>query len=107
MGSKGSCPLMYEWHGTRYWGAAHGLAGIAHTLMDVELEAEEEALVTGTLRYMIQNRFPSGNYPSSEKSERDRLVHWCHGAPGVALSLVKAAKVVQASTFLSIYCLRE
>ncbi|KAF6152083.1 hypothetical protein GIB67_031405 [Kingdonia uniflora] len=25
-----SCPLMFRWHGTRYWGAAHGLAGILH-----------------------------------------------------------------------------
>lgn len=43
---------------------------------------------------MIRNRFPSGNYPSSEGSESDRLVHWCHGAPGVALTLAKAAKVI-------------
>ncbi len=25
--------LMYEWHGTRYLGAAHGLVGICHTLL--------------------------------------------------------------------------
>lgn len=90
---KGSCPLMYEWHGKRYWGAAHGLAGIMNVLMDVELKPDEAEDVKGTLRYMIKNRFPSGNYPSSEGNETDRLVHWCHGAPGVALTLVKAAKV--------------
>ncbi|KAK6154329.1 hypothetical protein DH2020_008577 [Rehmannia glutinosa] len=42
----------------------------------------------------------SGNYPSSEGSETDRLVHWCHGAPGVALTLVKAAKVFESDEFL-------
>ncbi|KAI3835051.1 hypothetical protein MKX03_020345 [Papaver bracteatum] len=89
----GRCPLMYEWHGKKYWGAAHGLAGIVHVLMDMELKPDEVEDVKGTLRYMIQNRFPSGNYPSSEKSESDRLVHWCHGSPGVALTLVKAAQV--------------
>ncbi|PKU59666.1 hypothetical protein MA16_Dca028691 [Dendrobium catenatum] len=84
---------MYEWHGKKYWGAAHGLAGIMHVLMDMELKAEEIEYVKGTLLYMIKNRFPSGNYPSSENSETDRLVHWCHGAPGITLTLVKAAQV--------------
>lgn len=93
LSNKGRCPLMYEWHGKKYWGAAHGLAGIVHVLMDMELKPDEVEDVKGTLRYMIQNRFPSGNYPSSEESESDRLVHWCHGSPGVALTLVKAAQV--------------
>lgn len=94
MSSKGKCPLMYEWHGKKYWGAAHGLAGIMHVLMDMELKPDELEDVKGTLHYMIKNRYPSGNYPSSEGSESDRLVHWCHGTPGVALTLVKAAEVI-------------
>ncbi|GFP78597.1 lanc-like protein gcr2 [Phtheirospermum japonicum] len=94
------CPLMFEWHGKKYWGAAHGLAGIVNLLMDMELKPDEAEHVKGTLRYMIENRFPSGNYPSSEGSETDRLVHWCHGAPGVALTLVKAAKVFKSEEFL-------
>ena len=94
MSRKGKCPLMYEWHGKKYWGAAHGLAGIMHVLMDMELKPDELEDVKGTLHYMIKNRYPSGNYPSSEGSESDRLVHWCHGTPGVALTLVKAAEVI-------------
>ncbi|KAK7324591.1 hypothetical protein VNO77_28278 [Canavalia gladiata] len=97
---KGRCPLMYEWHGKKYWGAAHGLAGIMHVLMDMELKPGEVEDVKGTLRYMIKNHFPSGNYPSSEGSESDRLVHWCHGAPGVTLTLVKAAEVFGDKEFL-------
>ncbi|KAF2285997.1 hypothetical protein GH714_009579 [Hevea brasiliensis] len=97
---RDKCPLMYEWHGKKYWGAAHGLAGIMHVLMDMELKPNEIEDVKGTLRYMIKNRFPSGNYPSSEGSESDRLVHWCHGAPGVALTLVKAAEVFGDHEFL-------
>lgn len=93
LGERVKCPLMFEWHGKKYWGAAHGLAGIMHVLMHVELEPDEMEDVKGTLSYMIQHRFPSGNYLSSEGSESDRLVHWCHGAPGVALTLVKAAQV--------------
>ncbi|KAF3796216.1 LanC-like protein [Nymphaea thermarum] len=99
LSQQGGSPLMYAWHGKKYWGAAHGLAGIMHVLMDMQLNPEEQESVKGTLRYMIQNRFPSGNYPSSEGSSTDRLVHWCHGAPGVALTLCKAAKVFRDEQF--------
>ncbi|KAI5071569.1 hypothetical protein GOP47_0013820 [Adiantum capillus-veneris] len=86
-------PLMYEWHGKKYWGAAHGLAGIMHVLMHFPLSEDDANDVKGTLHYMIANRLPSGNYPAAEGDTDDRLVHWCHGAPGVLLTLCKAAEV--------------
>ncbi|GFZ07511.1 G protein coupled receptor [Actinidia rufa] len=98
--NKGRCLLMYEWHGKKYWGAAHGVPGIMHVLMDTELKPDEVEDVKGTLRYMIQNSLPSGNYPSGEGSESDRLVHWCHGASGVALTLMKAAEVFGDEEFV-------
>ncbi|KAL6561589.1 LanC-like protein gcl2 [Orobanche minor] len=101
LGRSGGSPLMFEWHGERYLGAAHGLAGIMHVLMEFELAADEIEDVKGTLRYMIRSRFPSGNYPISEEDRRrDVLVHWCHGAPGIALTLVKAAQVFGDKEFL-------
>ncbi|EHA8592028.1 putative LanC-like protein GCL2 [Cocos nucifera] len=100
LSNRGSCPLMYKWYEEKYWGAAHGLAGIMHVLMDVELKPDEKEDIKGSLHYMVQNRFPSGNYPSSEGSYDDHLVHWCHGAPGVALTLTKAAQVFQEEQFL-------
>lgn len=91
--SHEDCPLMYEWHGKKYWGAAHGLAGIVHVLMHFQLSKQAKEDVKGTLRYMMKSRFSSSNYPSSEGSTTDRLVHWCHGAPGVALTLCKASQM--------------
>jgi lantibiotic modifying enzyme len=103
LASKGSSPLMYEWHGKKYWGAAHGLAGIMHVLMHTELKPDGQDDVKNTLQYIIKNRFPSGNYPSSEGNDSDRLVHWCHGAPGVALTLAKAYEVISASFYTLLY----
>lgn len=89
-----TCPLMYRWHGTRYWGAAHGLAGILQVLLHFPLSEEDSEDVKGTLRYMRSNRFPhSGNYPSFEGNPRDKLVQWSHGATGVAITLCKASQV--------------
>ncbi|GAB4847260.1 LanC-like protein gcl1 [Ancistrocladus abbreviatus] len=87
-------PLMYRWHGTRYWGAAHGLAGILHVLLHFPLSEEDARDVKGTLRYMMSNRFPhSGNYPSAEGNPRDTLVNWSHGATNMAITLCKASQV--------------
>ena len=72
-----------------------------HFLMHMELKIDEIEDAKGTLRYMIKNRFPSGNYSASEEDRnRDVLVHWCHGAPGVALTLAKAAEVFGDDEFL-------
>ncbi|KAM3343540.1 lanC-like protein GCL2 isoform X2 [Capsicum galapagoense] len=102
LGGRGRSPLMYEWYGEMYWGAAHGLAGIMYVLMDFELEPNDLDDVKETLKYMVKNRFPSGNYPASEEDRRmDALVHWCHGAPGIALALVKAAEVFGDEEFLN------
>lgn len=88
------CPLMYRWHGTRYWGAANGLAGILQVLLHFPLSIEDAEDVKATLRCMMRNRFPhSGNYPSSEGNPRDKLVQWSHGATGMTITLCKASQV--------------
>lgn len=87
-----SSPLMYSWHGTPYLGAAHGLAGILHTVMQFPLTETDEKHVKDALRFLLKTKFPSGNYPSSLGQDKDDKVHWCHGAPGVALTLCQAAK---------------
>uniref|UniRef100_A0A6N2ND27 LanC-like protein GCL1 n=2 Tax=Salix viminalis TaxID=40686 RepID=A0A6N2ND27_SALVM len=89
-----TCPLMYRWHGTRYWGAANGLAGILQVLLNFPLLKEDMEDVRATLRYMMSNRFPrSGNYPSNEGNPRDKLVQWSHGATGMAITLCKASEM--------------
>lgn len=50
-------------------------------------------LVRPSIDYVRHKRFRSGNFPSSLSNESDRLVHWCHGAPGVIHMLIMAHKV--------------
>jgi len=81
-----SFPLMYEWHEKAYLGAAHGLAGIYYMLLQVqELAVQDKVreLVKPCLDFLLTQRYASGNGKSSLGSgSEDRLVHWCHGAPG-------------------------
>ncbi|KAF8054118.1 hypothetical protein N665_1347s0013 [Sinapis alba] len=90
MAKNGSSPLMFEWYGQSTWPCWY------YACPDgCQLKPDEAEDVKGTLKYIINNRFPSGNYPASEEDRRrDLLVHWCHGAPGIALTLVKAAETI-------------
>lgn len=101
-----SCPLMYRWHGTRFFGAAHGLAGILHVLLHFPLLEDDAEDVKNTLRYVMSKRFPkSGNYPSSDGNGRDNLVQWSHGATSMAITLCKASQVCSFSfLFFSMCC---
>ncbi|KAM5156967.1 lanC-like protein 2 [Mantella aurantiaca] len=97
------CPLLYQWHKKQYVGAAHGLAGIYYMLMQplakVELETLTE-LVKPCIDYVRHKKFRSGNYPSSLSNETDRLVHWCHGAPGVIHMLIQSHKLFKEEKYL-------
>lgn len=56
-------------------------------------------LVRPSIDYIRHKRFRSGNFPSSLSNESDRLVHWCHGAPGVIHMLLMAHQVCAPPLF--------
>ena len=90
-GSQGKPParvLKYEWHGKEYYGAAHGTIGILHQLLQSppSIVAPCLPIIVATTEHLLSIRFKeSGNLPSSASSDDDRLVQWCHGAPGLSL----------------------
>lgn len=92
---RSKVPLVYEWHGKNYYGAAHGVSGILYMLLlagSVVTDSERKNLIKPTLDNLVECRFPSGNLPSSQGSGTDRLVQWCHGAPGFVNLLTLAYK---------------
>ncbi|XP_026861715.2 lanC-like protein 2 isoform X3 [Electrophorus electricus] len=92
------CPLLYEWHKKQYVGAAHGLAGIYYMLLQPLAKVNPDILselVRPSIDYVRHKRFRSGNYPSSLSNDTDRLVHWCHGAPGIVHMLIMAHKFAE------------
>ncbi len=76
----------WKWHGKAYVGAAHGAIGIITqiVLTDPSWAPKLEAELGALLSY----QYESGNFPSSLPPGRDRLVQFCHGAPGVISSLL-------------------
>ncbi|XP_060754448.1 glutathione S-transferase LANCL1 [Neoarius graeffei] len=96
-------PLMYEWYQEQYVGAAHGLSGIYYYLMQpgfISNHSIVPALVKPSVDYVCQLKFPSGNYPPCVGDNRDLLVHWCHGSPGLIYMLLQAYKVFGEQQYL-------
>ena len=113
--TKSRSALMFSWHDKVYIGAAHGLAGILTMLLQARhyvTPAEMAELIRPSVDYVLNMQMESGNFPSSKGktntnqgvgrrlmisllsgNEKDRLVHWCHGAPGVCHLLLTAHQV--------------
>ncbi|XP_012215517.1 glutathione S-transferase LANCL1-like [Linepithema humile] len=98
-------PLMYSWYDTEYIGAAHGLAGILYLLLQARqylTQVQIDNYIKPSLHYLQKLQFSSGNFPSSLDSSSDKLVHWCHGAPGMPALFCLAHKVFEDNTFLEV-----
>ena len=59
---------------------------------DYMANSELNNLVRPTIDYLQGIHFPSGNFPSSLGNNSDKLVHWCHGAPGTVFLFAQAYK---------------
>ncbi|XP_065582589.1 glutathione S-transferase LANCL1-like [Artemia franciscana] len=95
-------PLMYKWHDSYYLGGAHGLTGILLFLLKVKgiLLGKDLEMIQATIDFLVELRYPSGNLPSSLGSTTDKLVHWCHGAPGFTALLIEASKVFGSPKYM-------
>lgn len=76
-----------------FLGAAHGLCTILQILISfpqfIEREQQAKQEIKKCIDLLISLQTTSGNFPcamdelgSGQRSEKDELVHWCHGAPG-------------------------
>jgi len=96
-----------------YIGAIHGIFGVIYMFIKTILiipdlvkkdqdfgRIEEE--IYKTVLYLISLQFSNGNFPSSFGNENNKLIHFCHGAPGsiytlsVAYQYFKDDKILNA-----------
>lgn len=103
---ESECPLMWEWHIKLYFGAAHGMAGILYMLLQARTyinATEMHNFIKPTIDWLLDQRFESGNFPSSMRSTSgDKLVQWCHGAPGFIPLCILAAQIFEEERYMNI-----
>ncbi|XP_053313402.1 lanC-like protein 3 [Spea bombifrons] len=102
-------PLMYSYYGTEYLGAAHGLSSILQVLLSYQeyLSAADRDIVWQSVDFLV-NQEQNCNWPPElgEVIERENeLVHWCHGAPGIAYLFAKAYLLSKKPCYLDT-CIR-
>ncbi|XP_034840238.1 lanC-like protein 2 [Maniola hyperantus] len=101
---KSESPLLWQWHEKIYLGAAHGVAGILYMLLQAReyIDANEvRDYIKPSLDWLLNQKFSGGNYPSSLGSASgDRLVQWCHGAPGFVPLCLLAYQVFLEEKYL-------
>lgn len=93
-------PLMYQFHGREYLGAAHGISAILFSLLSVPMNERELMDVKATIDGILELQDSSGNFPSKFNKSESHLVHWCHGAPGIFYLMAKAHKVFGDKKYL-------
>lgn len=100
--------LLYKFprnEGTHYFGGAHGLIGVLYILLNCwnrhlpSLEKYSDVF-KNSLDYLVKIQFESGNFPSSLGSKKDKLVHFCHGAPGAIPVMLLAYEIYKDETYL-------
>ncbi|KAL0963442.1 hypothetical protein UPYG_G00306460 [Umbra pygmaea] len=103
-------PLMYSYYGTEYLGAAHGLSSVLQMLLCYQevLSDGERDLVWQSVDFLM-NQEQNCNWPAELGAVIEReneLVHWCHGAPGVAYLFAKAYLINKKPQYLDT-CIRS
>lgn len=100
-------PLMYQYYGTEYLGAAHGLMGILQMMLSFPNALDEAALtdVKSTLDWILSIQQENGNIATALEEvlvDRgpDELVHWCHGATGAVHLFIVAYIRLKDDRFL-------
>lgn len=63
-----------------------------------------QKLVKPSVDQVCRLKLPSGNYPPCIGDDRDLLVHWCHGSPGVIYMLLQAHRVRMGCSFTESQC---
>lgn len=141
--NRSPIPLMYQYHGTEYLGAAHGICAIYQMLLESPwfestttnhqgLQAFPHITATKlsdirnsidillgkcTIQFVLtliglRNLFfadlqlPDGNFPCAMEDvahvgHDHKLVHWCHGAPGVIYVMAKSYLVFREEKYLA------
>nr|XP_023019733.1 lanC-like protein 3 homolog [Leptinotarsa decemlineata] len=100
------CPLMYAYYQVEYLGAAHGLCSILQALISVpgylDANPTDAVDIKSCIDFLLTVQSSEGNFPAAtdEIGRTSDLVHWCHGAGGIAYLMAKAYLVFGEDKYL-------
>lgn len=88
--------LIYNFHKKEYLGGAHGLGGNLNILLiSIAINKFSQVDINKFLKVIhpsiifLLKHFINGNFSTSKGKQDIKLVHFCHGAPGIVNSLAR------------------
>lgn len=91
--------LVYYFYKKEYLGGAHGLGGNLNIILSAikynnfgDRINHFLKLITPSIKFLLMHLI-NGNFATSAGSKNIKLVHFCHGAPGIVTALAKFAQV--------------
>lgn len=109
-GFRTDAPLLYAYYDTVYLGAAHGISSILQMILSCPsfLESNKKGAqdVRQAVDWLLSLQQPNGNFApaldevSNPRPEKEELVHWCHGAPGIVYLFAKAYLIWRDERYL-------
>lgn len=105
-------PMMWSCYSEKYICAAHGISGILHMLLESPLFNasmqssnlnEKQQKIKTCIDMLLTMQLKNGNFPCilEDIGKPDhKLIHWCHGAPGVIYVFVKAYLIFKEKKYL-------
>ncbi|GJQ76591.1 putative lanthionine synthetase C-like protein [Trypoxylus dichotomus] len=100
-------PLMYAYYNVEYLGAGHGLCSILQYIMSVpgylSNNPTDAKDIKASVDYLLSLQDEEGNFPTAMDElgqATNNLIHWCHGATGVAYLLAKAYLIWKEEKYL-------
>ena len=94
--------INFAFHHTRYFGAAHGMAGILLVMMHFPALValpRYEAKIQNSLDLLMCQEKPPGAFICS-MGNPEHVYQWCHGNPGIVATLLQAHKIYGQQKYL-------
>lgn len=107
-------PIMYEYHGKEYLGAAHGLCSILWSFLEspwflkpsssqnfIKIPTTKLQEIKKALDCLLELQDSDGSFPTKWSDFGRTLIHWCHGSPGTIYLLAKAYLIFGDEIYLT------
>ena len=91
--------MVYTFYKKEYLGGAHGLGGNLNILLlsikmnDFGVDLKHmHSIITHSIKHILKHLI-NGNFPTSTGSNNTKLIHFCHGCPGIVQCLARYSEI--------------
>ena len=85
--------VKFSFHDSKYIGAAHGLAGVLFTMLQIPLVKDSKYKDKLQISLDAMIRYGKDGKYCRKVDDPSKIFQWCHGSPGIISTLLKASEI--------------